>query len=349
MKTVRVNASRGYDVIIGRGLLARLGKYTRDTLGATRICIVTDDRVDALYSSRATESLREAGFEVEKFVIAHGEASKSTANLISLLELLGEKHFTRSDALVALGGGVVGDLCGFAAGVYMRGISFVQVPTTLLAAVDSSVGGKCAVDLAAGKNLAGVFHQPSLVLCDVDTLDTLDASLFADGCAEIVKCAIIKGKESFCHISGGIKENIEEIIADCVAQKADIVARDELDRGERMLLNLGHTPAHAIEVLSGFSISHGSAVAIGTVLVTNVAVSMGLCPTEDRDAIIALLSSLGLPTLCPYSATELARVAASDKKREGDSITLILPCGIGNCRQYKIAVSELEEYFSKGL
>lgn len=349
MKTVRINASSSYDVIIGKGLLGNIGRYVLDTVGKARLCIVTDDNVDALYSETAIASLSSAGFEVEKFVIAHGEVSKSTANLILLLEFLAERRFTRSDVLIALGGGVVGDLCGFAAGVYLRGIRFIQVPTTLLAAVDSSVGGKTAVDLAAGKNLAGVFHQPSLVLCDVDTLDTLDESIFADGCAEVIKYAIINDREMFGRLHSGIRENVEEVIADCVKHKADIVALDEFDRGTRQLLNLGHTVGHAIEALSDFAISHGSAVAIGTVIVSKIAVSMGICPAEDQAAITALLQSVGLPTECRYSASELASIATADKKREGDSITLILPHGIGNCRPHKIAVAELESYIERGL
>ena len=349
MKKVRVNASSAYDVIIGKGLLLGLGEYVLDAVGKAKLCIVTDDNVDALYSAAAVKSLTAAGFEVEKFVIAHGEASKNTANLISLLEFLAERRFTRSDVMIALGGGVVGDLCGFAAGVYLRGIRFIQVPTTLLAAVDSSVGGKTAVDLAAGKNLAGVFHQPSLVLCDVNTLETLEDSVFADGCAEVIKYAIINDREMFGRLQSGIRANVEDVIADCVKHKADIVALDEFDRGTRQLLNLGHTVGHAIEALSGFAISHGSAVAIGTVIVTKIAVSMGICSTEDQAAITSLLRSVGLPTECPYSVPELTRIATADKKREGDSITLILPNGIGNCRPQKIAVSELEGYISKGL
>jgi 3-dehydroquinate synthase len=349
MKKVRVNVSSAYDVIIGKGLLADLGKYVLEAVSKAKLCIVTDDNVDALYSARAIESLTSVGFEVEKFVIPHGEASKNTANLVSLLEFLAERRFTRSDVMIALGGGVVGDLCGFAAGVYLRGIRFIQVPTTLLAAVDSSVGGKTAVDLAAGKNLAGVFHQPSLVLCDVETLDTLDDSIFSDGCAEVIKYAIINDREMFDRLQSGIRENVEDVISDCVKHKAEIVALDELDRGTRQLPNLGHTVGHAIEALSDFDISHGSAVAIGTVIVTKIAVSMGICSTEDQSAISDLLSSVGLPTECPFSASDLTRIATADKKREGDSITLILPNGIGNCRPHKIAVSKLEGYISKGL
>ena len=350
MKTVRVNASSSYDIIIGKGILDSLGEKLQSSVGACRLCLVTDDVVDPLYSKKATDSLEAVGYSYEKFVITNGETSKNTTNLIALLEFLAEKRFTRRDCIIALGGGIVGDLSGFAAGVFLRGIRFVQVPTTLLAAVDSSVGGKTAVDLVAGKNLAGVFHQPSLVLCDVSTLDTLEPRIFSDGCAEVIKYAIINDCPMFERLLGcGIKSNVEEIIADCVTHKAEIVAKDEFDNGCRQLLNLGHTVGHAIELCSNLKISHGSAVAIGTVVVTKMAVALGICPEEDLYLIEDMLKSEGLPTRCNFSAEELAAVATADKKRSGDTITLIVPYGIGNCKPLKISVNELVSYIKKGL
>ncbi len=349
MTTVRVNASSSYDIIIGKGLLSSLGKQIKSTVGSCRPCIVTDDKVDALYSSAVEQSLVSEGFSCEKFVIPNGEASKNTSNLIALLEFLAKKRFTRKDCIVALGGGVVGDLAGFAAGVYLRGIRFIQVPTTLLAAVDSSVGGKTAVDLVAGKNLAGVFHQPSLVLCDVNTLDTLEDAIFADGCAEVIKYAIINDRPMFNRLKNGIKSNIEQVIAECVTHKAEIVAEDEFDRGLRQLLNLGHTVGHAIELCSSLTISHGSAVAIGTVVVARMAVELGFCTPCELDEIIALFKAQGLPTECPFSAEELAKVATADKKRSGDTINLIVPYGIGSCKPLTIPVNDLCTYIKKGL
>ncbi len=349
MRTVRVNASSSYDIMIGKGLLTSLGSYTKDVVGDCKLCIVTDDKVNSLHSKSAEMALENAGYVYEKFVIPNGEASKNTANLIALLEFLAEKRFTRKDCIVALGGGVVGDLAGFAAGVYLRGIRFIQVPTTLLAAVDSSVGGKTAVDLVAGKNLAGVFHQPSLVLCDVNTLDTLEEDIFADGCAEVIKYAMINDRPMFDRLKAGIKCNIEQVITECVAHKADIVSKDEFDRGCRQLLNLGHTVGHAIELCSSLSISHGSAVAIGTVVVTKMAVELGLCPSAELEETVALFSAQGLPVKCDFSAEELAAVATADKKRSGDTITLIVPHGIGNCKPLTIPVSELCTYIKKGL
>lgn len=349
MKTVTVNASKSYNILIEKGLLNDVGNHVKELLGEVRICIVTDDTVNALYSASVESSLTAQGISFIKFVIPHGEASKNANNLISLLEFLASNRITRSDALIALGGGVVGDLTGFAAGVYLRGIKFIQIPTTLLAMVDSSVGGKTAIDLEAGKNLAGVFHQPSLVLCDPNTLNTLPDEIFSDGCAEVIKYGIINDKEFFEILKLGIKSNIEAIIERCVQNKAHIVELDEYDLGTRQLLNLGHTIGHAIELCSSMSISHGRAVAIGTVIATKIAIYSELCPDSDLDKIIALLKSVQLPTECPYSASELVAVATTDKKRSGDSINLVLPYGIGNCKLHKVKVCDLEALIEKGL
>ena len=208
MKTVTVNASKSYNILIEKGLLSYIGYHIKNTLGTPKLCIVTDDTVDELYSKAVETSLLSCGLSFVKFVIPHGEASKNATNLISLLEFLANNRITRGDAIIALGGGVVGDLAGFAAGIYLRGIKFIQIPTTLLAAVDSSVGGKTAIDLDAGKNLAGVFHQPSLVLCDPNTLNTLSDEIFSDGCAEVIKYGIINDRELLELLKSDIKENI---------------------------------------------------------------------------------------------------------------------------------------------
>ena len=298
---------------------------------------------------RVKSSLCDAGFETVEFIIPHGEASKSTQRLVRLVEFMAENRLTRTDALVALGGGVVGDLGGFAAAVYLRGIPFIQMPTTLLAAVDSSVGGKTAVDLVAGKNLMGAFYQPSLVLCDYSTLDTLPAEIFADGCAEVIKYGVINDREFFNTLKEGIRENIENVIASCVQNKANIVENDEFDLGKRQLLNLGHTVGHAIEVCSDLEISHGSAVAIGMVIVMRGACKMGLCSYSELDELVALLRAENLPTDCTYSAEELFSVATADKKRAGDKISLVLPYAIGDSRLYKIDVDRLCDFIAKGL
>ncbi len=351
MKTIHVKASKAYNVIIGEGLLSQAGDLCREALGGTcRLCIVTDDKVAPLYLDTTVSALEAAGFDVFYYVFPNGEASKSTENLIELLEILAENRLTRTDALVALGGGVIGDLTGFAAAVYLRGIRFVQIPTTLLAAVDSSVGGKTAVDLMAGKNLMGAFHQPSLVLCDYTTLDTLEPEVFADGCAEVIKYGVINDRPFFDLLQGGVRNRIEEVIAACIENKASIVEADEFDKGMRRLLNLGHTVGHAIETYSEFAVSHGSAVAMGMVIVTRAAVAMGLCPAADLDALVALLRAENLPTECPYDdAAALAELATADKKREGDTVALILPYGIGDSRVYELPVGELKSFLAKGL
>lgn len=350
MRRLTVHASRDYDILIGDRLLSSTGHYVTEALGKTcTLCVVTDDKVAPLYLDTVVASLEQAGHQVCTFVIPEGEASKSTESLVALLEFLARQPLTRSDALVALGGGVVGDLTGFCAAVYLRGIPFIQIPTTLLAAVDSSVGGKTAVDLKAGKNLAGAFHQPSLVLCDYTTLDTLDPQVFADGSAEVIKYGVINDRPFFDLLKNGIRENIEEIIAICVQNKAGVVEGDEFDRGSRQLLNLGHTVGHAIELCSHMEISHGSAVAMGMVIITRAAVRMGLCPEEDLRELIDLLRANHLPVTCPFGAEQLAEAASADKKRAGGSITLVVPFGIGDSRLQKVPVEELILWIRKGL
>ncbi len=349
MKTVTVNASTSYPILIGEGLLDRAGTLCVEHVGLCRVCVVTDDTVHALYFERLARSLREAGYELYPFVIPHGEASKSTESLVALLEFCAEHRLTRSDALIALGGGVVGDLCGFAAAVYLRGVRFVQIPTTLLAMVDSSVGGKTAVDLRAGKNLAGAFHQPSLVICDTRTTETLTPEIFADGCAEVIKYGVINDRAFFDFLKNGIATQLDEVIAACVVHKRDLVEADEFDRGARQLLNLGHTVGHAIELCSDLAISHGSAVAIGMVIVMRAAIAMGLCPDGELDELTAMLLKNGLPVDCPFTADTLAAVASADKKRAGDTISLVIPYGIGNSKLYKIPISALADFIAKGL
>lgn len=349
MTTVTVNASTSYDIIIGKDLLKSAGDLCAEVIKPCKACIVTDDTVAELYLGVVEASLRAAGFETLNFIFPHGEESKNTQTLVELLEFLAASELTRSDCLIALGGGVVGDLCGLAAAVYMRGIKFIQIPTTLLAAVDSSVGGKTAVDLKAGKNLAGAFHQPTRVICDYLTLDTLAPEIFADGCAEVIKYGAINDREFFEIFKKGIKENIEEVIARCVANKRDIVEEDEFDSGKRQLLNLGHTVGHAIELLSNFTVTHGSAVSMGMVIVTRAAVKGGICPAADLELLIDTLRAASLPVECDFSAQELASAALFDKKRAGGSITLVVPHSLGDSRLEKTPVGELCTFISKGL
>lgn len=350
MKTVMVKASICYDVCIGGGLLQELGARARAVSHANRAAIITDDTVDALYAAKATKSLEKAGFETVKYVFPHGEASKNISTWAAILSFLASAHLTRSDLVVALGGGVPGDIAGFAAASYLRGISFIQVPTTFLAAIDSSVGGKTAVDLPEGKNLAGAFYQPHLVLCDTDTLSTLPPETFADGAAEAIKYGVLRPTKLFgIFENGDVKASINDIIEECVALKRDVVAEDEFDHGARQFLNLGHTVGHAIEKLSCFSITHGHAVAAGMAIAARMSESLGIMAENERKRLEQTLTRNHLPIVTAFGAKELAEAASSDKKRDGEKINLILPEKIGACRLYPAQVKALEGLIRRGL
>ena len=346
MRTITVNASKIYDIRIGMGILNDAGRYIRQTAGGEAAAIITDDIVSALYEQRLADSLSENGYQVISHVIPHGEASKNFDNLVAILNMLAEKKLSRTDIVVALGGGVVGDLAGFAASCYMRGVSFVQIPTTLLAAIDSSVGGKTAVNLSAGKNLAGAFYQPDAVICDVSLLSTLTDEVFMDGCAEVIKYGVIADKNLFMN---PIRENLTDVITRCVEIKRDIVCEDERENGVRKLLNFGHTVGHAIEKLSEYRVSHGSAVAVGMAIETRAAVKMGLCAEYCLDELLAMLRQYNLPVSTDYDAVSLASACLSDKKRDGDSLTMISPLEIGKCVLKKIHVSDLQTVIQLGL
>ena len=350
MKTVTVRASKTYDVQIGSGLLCDAGTSLQALFPTPRkVMVVSDDTVRALWGDRLIASLEDAGYTVFEFVFPHGEISKTAATIVSLWEALAQANLTRTDFVAALGGGVVGDMAGFAAATYLRGIPFVQFPTTLLAMVDSSVGGKTGADLAIGKNLIGAFHQPSAVFCDTDTLQTLPDSVFADGCAEVIKYGYINDPSLLEMLKKPFADAPDEIIARCVSDKRDLVEADERDTGARQLLNLGHTAGHAVEMLSDFTISHGSAVAIGMVLMAKAAVAARLCEADVPVHMEAMLKAYRLPTACPYGADALAKVALSDKKRKGGSITLVLPEKVGNSRLYSVPADTLCEFFKGGL
>ncbi|MBR6595289.1 MAG: 3-dehydroquinate synthase [Oscillospiraceae bacterium] len=344
MKTVTVNASKSYDIKIGPGLLDTLGIEAASLGKAKKIAIVSETTVYPLYGAQAESSLKNAGFEVVSFVFPAGEERKSAATYLELLNFLAENKLTRTDLIVALGGGVVGDLAGFAAATYLRGIRFIQVPTTLLAAVDSSVGGKTAIDLPAGKNLAGAFWQPSLVLCDTDTLASLPRDIFIDGCAEVIKYGILYDEPFFSYLENtGVDFDRERVIARCVEMKRDVVMEDEFDTGARMKLNLGHTIGHGVEASSNFTLSHGKSVAIGMAIVSRAS----KCPDNDR--IIGILQQFGLPTDTETEADALFRYALSDKKRSGGTVNLIIPKKIGNCEIVPTPVEEILPFIKEGL
>ncbi|MBO5076462.1 MAG: 3-dehydroquinate synthase [Clostridia bacterium] len=353
MKTVHIDASAPYDVLIESGLLDELGPRVAAISGIRKVLLVSDDTVNALYGNRAADSLRQAGISVDTFVFPHGEAFKNLEVYGELLEKALTAGITRTDAFVALGGGVVGDLTGFAAATFKRGIRFIQVPTTLLASVDASVGGKTAVDLPGGKNQVGAFHQPALVLCDPCTLETLPEEQFLSGCGEVIKYGLLAGGELFeilkaCEGPAGLKADIENVIARCVELKRDYVQADEFDTGVRMLLNLGHTFGHAAEVLSGYKLTHGGAVAAGMAVVTRAAVKRGYCRPETLGQLLSQLERFDLPASLPYRAAELLPVIRGDKKAAGGNINLIVPEAQGRVRVLSTAIPELEGWLRDG-
>ncbi len=349
MRTVPVKASRSYDVKIGSGLLKTLGTEAAIFCSGSAV-IISDSNVSPLYGQIAKESLENAGFSVISLVFPAGEESKTGQTYLALLQQLAQHQINRSDLLIALGGGVAGDICGFVAATYLRGISYIQVPTTLLAAVDSSVGGKTAIDLPEGKNLVGAFYQPQLVLCDTDTLNSLPRDIFLDGCAEVIKYGVLYDEALFNSLTRtGPDFDREAVIARCVELKRDVVAEDEFDTGARMKLNLGHTVGHGVEAGSNFTVSHGKAVAIGMAIVSRMSAKLGICSQQTAQRIVSILQQFGLPTETDQSAASLFQFSLSDKKRSGGNVNMILPERIGSCRICPTPTSQLESMIEAGL
>ena len=350
IQTIQVHTAPAYEVSIGGGLLHTCGQRLREMLAPCRVAVITDSTVAPLYLKTVTGSLEGAGFTVCSYAFPAGEGSKNFTTLAAILEFLAEQRLTRTDCVAALGGGVTGDMAGFAAACYLRGIRCVQLPTTLLSAVDSSVGGKTAIDLTAGKNLAGAFLQPAAVLCDTDCLRSLPAEVFADGAAEAIKTGVLDDEGLFALFEDGTLTTApDEVIARCVRYKAGVVERDEKEQGERKLLNLGHTAGHAIEKCSGYAIPHGHAVAAGLAIIARSAEALGWAAEPIAARIAACLAKNGLPTGTNYTAEALAEAALADKKRSGGDITLVIPKKIGVCELKKVSVTDLLPIIRAGL
>jgi 3-dehydroquinate synthase len=347
---VEVKASRHYTVQIGEGMLDAAGVLLREKTDARTVCIVSGVRVDALYGDRLGRALEAAGFRALRFVHPSGEEHKNLETYGKLLGFLAGHGLSRSDLLVSLGGGVTGDLTGFAAATYMRGLDYVQIPTSLLAMVDSSVGGKTAVDLPEGKNLAGCFWQPLAVLCDPALLRTLPEEELRCGAAEVVKTAVLRDEALFRALEqGGLAAaSTADTIARCVSIKRDLVEEDEFDRGSRKLLNLGHSFGHALELCSGYALRHGQAVAAGMSMIARASAEKGICSRETAEKLRALLEKLGLPTETEIPAHALLAALLRDKKRSGDAMDLVLPEAIGRCRVERVPVSALENWLRLG-
>lgn len=349
MITVTIHASKQYDVIIGAGVQKQIGTAI-SRMRISGVAIISDTNVWPLYGNSIEESLNQSGISHCHFVFPAGENSKNGETYLKILSFLAENHITRSDAIIALGGGVVGDIAGFAAATYLRGITYIQVPTTLLAMVDSSVGGKTAIDLSVGKNLVGAFHQPKLVLCDTNTLSTLPSHTFLDGCAEVIKYGVLYDPHLFAHLA---KEKLdfhrEYVISRCIELKRDVVAQDEFDTGARQMLNLGHTFGHSIEANSQFSITHGHAVAIGINMAAKASYHLQLCDEKTSRDIESILQSFHLPVSTDFSAEQLSNTALADKKRTGSTINLVLPRAVGLCVLHNVKVDQLKNIFQTGL
>ena len=344
MRTVEVDTAKKYFVLIGEGLLVPSGERIMQACGGEKAALVTDDAVNELYGDIVERSLRAAGYKTVKFVFPNGERSKNMETYISLLSALAEANLTRTDVLVALGGGVVGDMTGFAAATYLRGLPYAQIPTTLLAMVDSSVGGKTAVDLSTGKNQVGAFYQPDIVLCDTSALQTLPEEVFRDGCAEMIKHGVIQSAELFNMLKEPVLPRIGEVVARNIIIKRDIVTADERDRGVRQLLNFGHTIGHGIEKHSNYSITHGKAIAIGMVIASRGAHRMGFCDESCHMDIVDSVRRYQLPCETDIPPELLIEAAAFDKKRSGWQITLILPGRIGKCISKSFSLDEFAAF-----
>lgn len=348
--------SRSYEVHVVRGLLPTVGKLiSKACPKVTHVALISDSNVAPLYVPAVEASLRSAGLEVTTITFPAGEEHKRLSTLGGILERMAVAGLTRSDAVVALGGGVTGDMGGLAAALYQRGIQVVQVPTSLLAMVDSSVGGKTAVDLEAGKNLAGAFLQPSLVVADIDCLATVSPELLRDSCGEMIKHGVLADEKLFERLRlepvcepGFDPDKLVGIVARNVEIKRDVVDEDERENGRRQTLNLGHTIGHAIEAASDFSLGHGSCVAAGLCCVARASARLGWCSQDVADRIVECVEAYGLPTNTRIDHDTLLDYASRDKKRRSDGVTLVIPTRIGEVELRKVSLEELRRVIDLG-
>ncbi len=347
MKKLTVHVGDTYEIFIEKGLLKDCGKYVRVVSKAKKIAIITETNVAPLYLDTVKNCIENEGFEVVNYIFPAGESSKTTETIVNIVEFLAENGLTREDMVVALGGGVCGDMAGFAAAIYLRGIKFVQIPTTLLSQVDSSVGGKTGVDLPQGKNLCGAFHQPALVLIDPDVLETLSPHFFSDGMGEVIKYGCIKSKVLFERIeTENVKDFIEDLIYDCVNIKRGVVERDEKEAGERALLNFGHTAGHAIEKLHNFTdISHGEAIGVGMVMISEAGERIGLTERGTTDRIRKVLEKYNMKTEVENSVTDIIGAMYHDKKRTGSGIKFIMLHSLGDSFINPVENDKVKELF----
>ncbi|XOF32952.1 MAG: 3-dehydroquinate synthase [Candidatus Electrothrix sp. YB6] len=329
---------RSYPIRISAGLLAKIGRDLQERKVGTKYGVISDDTVAGLYGKQCLQSLTDAGIRAELLTFPHGEASKNLQTIADLSSTLAQRGFDRSDALIALGGGVTGDITGFLASIYMRGIPFVQVPTTLLAQVDSSVGGKTGVDIPEGKNLVGTFYQPKAVYIDTDVLQTLPVDELQGGLAEVIKYGVIRDADFFTFLAryrdavfALDQEVLTRLIARCCEIKAWVVEQDEREGGLRRILNYGHTIGHAVEAASNFQLIHGKAVAVGMCAAAELAVCTGCMSAEDACAVRNLIELYDLPVSIPAELDPgtIKKYLLNDKKTVGGRVFYVLPETIG--------------------
>jgi len=359
MNTVTVNASRRYEVLTGAGLLAKTGELIKECVpGATKVLVVSDTNVVPLYMDKVRASVEAAGLSFFEYVFAAGEQSKTIDSIAGMWDVMAKEGFTRSDCVAGLGGGVVGDMAGFAAATFLRGIAIVQIPTSLLAQVDASVGGKTGIDLPKGKNLVGAFHQPSIVIEDTECLKTLSPERFTEGMAEVIKYAFIMDLPLYDILKNIADEGrsedlqndadkIEDIVCRCVADKAEVIEKDEKEGGLRQILNYGHTVGHVIERNSNFSLSHGVCVAKGMGIIHESMEAQGLLEHDEREKMDSLIEAFGLPTEDPITPQEALDGAMNDKKKRGDTITVITVSKIGKADIRKMSSEEYLNFIRK--
>lgn len=345
MKKITISTSTSYDVIIEDNILSTLNEIILEYIEPCKICIITDSTVNSLYSKKVKTSLESSGFTTTKIVFPPGEHSKSLSTYSNILEAIADEGLTKTDCIIALGGGVVGDLAGFVASTYMSGIRYVQIPTTYLAALDSSIGGKTGLNLLRGKNLVGSFWNPELVLCDPTVFNTLPTIRRMDGIAEAIKCAVVTDNTLLYPIKNN---SYTYVIERCVSIKKSIVEVDQYEESLRQLLSFGHLIGHAIEKLSGYSLSHGHAIAAGMIYEARAAYNMGFTDNDISSDLETLFRSLGFDPEITYTVEDLMKYVIMSKRIYKDNVNIVVPVEIGKCKLVKLNVCQLEEYVRLG-
>ena len=356
MDRINIQASSDYDVLIGAGLIDSCGTHIRERLfRAQKALIVTDTNVAPLYLARVKSSLESEGFSCYEYIFEAGEEKKNIESIAGMWAVMAKGEFTRTDLVVSLGGGVATDMGGFAAATFLRGISVVQIPTSLLAMADAAIGGKTGIDLPQGKNLAGSFHQPTMVIEDTDCLTTLPAETFTEGMAEVIKYAFIMDKPLYEELSKIAAEgramslqndidSVTKILLSCVKDKAEVITEDEMDNGRRQILNYGHTIGHVIERNSNFTLAHGVCVAKGMGIIADACCKNGLSSKETADEIKGLITAYGLPCEDTITPEEAVSGAMNDKKKRGDNVSVVLVNEIGKAEIKKMTPENLLEF-----